>query len=1207
MFRWYRNATKCYVYLSHVSKNDHDEVDPFLESWLPAFRESRWFTRGWTLQELIAPASVEFFSSSGKRLGDKKSLERQLHEITGITVLALQRTPLSEFSVKERMSWAENRQTKREEDKAYSLLGIFEIHIPLIYGEGAKNAFGRFQEELDKRLRKHQLDELSTAIQAASNSTKRLKTLHSQSHRIPSNHDRSFLDPEPLCSEISIYSKTQKEPVTRDNYGIDATTKQSLIDLLYFTKIDERLTSLTAAQGTTCRWFLTKPEYVSWHNLVQQSNHSGFLWIKGNPGTGKSTLMKLLFEEAKLNAKDDFSQITLSFFFLARGTVEEKSTTGLYRSLLHQLFEKVVELRDSLEWLTGDGARVIQRNGWGEEALKQTLTHVVRKLGNQSLTIFIDALDECDKSQATGMICFFEELCDLAKEAQVRLKICLSSRHYPTIVIQHGIEVTLEDELGHIEDMKQFIRSKLRLGRSKQAESLRSEILEKSSGIFLWVVLVLDILNSEYPDNLVSIKKIRERLKEIPPKLTDLFEMILTRDGENFERLQLCLKWIFFTTYPLKPQELYFAIQFGLDKECSGYWDQEDVELDQMKTFVRSSSKGLAEVTRNKASEVQFIHESVRDFLLSKYEGKWSGDSGNFVGHCHKSLRDCCLAQLNVAINQEVDIPDPLPKSSKASQLRETICLKFPFLEYSVLNILRHANSAQQNEMEQKDFLADFPLQRWIFLNNALARYDVRRYTKSVTLLYILAEKNLANLIQIHPQRESCFDIESERYGLPILAALATGGQEAVQSFLEVQTETHQQEPLLYYPSKLCSGNGNKRTKLKSDFTFSRRRSVFSNIAELGDEVVLAFHCALGKLDDLESKGSYGRTPLSEAAANGYEAVVEWLLGKDADLESKDYRDRTPLSWAVENGNETIVKLLLEKGADIESKSYKYQTPLSCAAEKGHEAVVKLLLEKGANLESKDINGWTPLFWAAKHRYEATVKMLLDTGKIDVDTKDKDGRTSLSWAAEKSHEATVKMLLDTGKVDVNSKDKNGLTPLLWAATRMPFSYATEKEHGAVVKMLLDTGKVDVDSKDKDGRTTLSWAAEEYDEAIVKLLLDTSKVDVNWKDKDGFTPLSRATARIAKVEMQLSKSSCDGNHALQDYHMQLTLQYEAVAKLLLAADGVDPNSKDLNGQTLLSLAAEDGQETLDAAIVGGGWDAASTGSREGEQGRGEAAA
>ena len=149
MFRWYRNATKCYVYLSDVSSPTFDHFNQL--PCEPAFRKSRWFTRGWTLQELLAPSSVEFFSREGKRLGDKRSLLQQIHEVTGIAVPALQGTSsLSQFGIDERFSWAENRQTTREEDKAYSLLGIFDVYMPLIYGEGRDNAFTRLREEIDK-------------------------------------------------------------------------------------------------------------------------------------------------------------------------------------------------------------------------------------------------------------------------------------------------------------------------------------------------------------------------------------------------------------------------------------------------------------------------------------------------------------------------------------------------------------------------------------------------------------------------------------------------------------------------------------------------------------------------------------------------------------------------------------------------------------------------------------------------------------------------------------------------------------------------------------------------------------------------------------------------------------------------------------------------------------------------------------------------
>jgi Heterokaryon incompatibility protein (HET) len=148
MFRWYRNAIKCYVYLTDVSSTGQD---PIAQLWTLAFRESRWFTRGWTLQELIAPSSVEFFSIEGQLLGSKNTLEQQLHKITGIAVKALQGHALSEFSVAERLSWADSRETKREEDKAYSLLGMFNVHMPPLYGEGVESAFQRLHEEIDKR------------------------------------------------------------------------------------------------------------------------------------------------------------------------------------------------------------------------------------------------------------------------------------------------------------------------------------------------------------------------------------------------------------------------------------------------------------------------------------------------------------------------------------------------------------------------------------------------------------------------------------------------------------------------------------------------------------------------------------------------------------------------------------------------------------------------------------------------------------------------------------------------------------------------------------------------------------------------------------------------------------------------------------------------------------------------------------------------
>ncbi|OCK74803.1 HET-domain-containing protein, partial [Lepidopterella palustris CBS 459.81] len=154
MFRWYRNSAKCYVYLSDVSTEDYDANSQFSQfPWEADFLRSKWFTRGWTLQELIAPASVEFFSLERKLLGTKESLEREIYQRTRISVQVLRGSPLSCFSVEERLSWRAQRETKREEDEAYSLLGIFDISMPLIYGEGRKRAFNRLYEEIDRTLK----------------------------------------------------------------------------------------------------------------------------------------------------------------------------------------------------------------------------------------------------------------------------------------------------------------------------------------------------------------------------------------------------------------------------------------------------------------------------------------------------------------------------------------------------------------------------------------------------------------------------------------------------------------------------------------------------------------------------------------------------------------------------------------------------------------------------------------------------------------------------------------------------------------------------------------------------------------------------------------------------------------------------------------------------------------------------------------------
>ncbi|KIM96550.1 hypothetical protein OIDMADRAFT_70621, partial [Oidiodendron maius Zn] len=154
MFKWYTNAVVCYAFLADVS-NLTLEACHASDS---RFRRSRWFERGWTLQELIAPKKLDFYSEHWSKIGSKQDLSDLIEEITKVPKTCLHNSNvLPSYTIAAKMSWASRRITSRTEDIAYCLLGIFRVQMPLLYGEGGKNAFIRLQEEIMKESTDHSL------------------------------------------------------------------------------------------------------------------------------------------------------------------------------------------------------------------------------------------------------------------------------------------------------------------------------------------------------------------------------------------------------------------------------------------------------------------------------------------------------------------------------------------------------------------------------------------------------------------------------------------------------------------------------------------------------------------------------------------------------------------------------------------------------------------------------------------------------------------------------------------------------------------------------------------------------------------------------------------------------------------------------------------------------------------------------------------
>jgi len=690
--------------------------------------------------------------------------------------------------------------------------------------------------------------------------------------------------------------------------------------------------------------------------------------------------MKFALANARKTMKD---KILISFFFNARGEDLEKSTIGTYRSLLLQLLERLPHLQSVFDTSGFSASSTGAVHRWSTEELKILLEDAILSLGGSSVICFIDALDECAEEQIRDMIAFFERIGELTLSSGIRFLVCFSSRHYPYITIKYGLDLVLEGQEGHTQDITNYLECELKIGQSKIAQQVRSELQEKASGIFMWVVLVIGILNKEHDGG--RIHALRRRLQEIPGDLYELFRDILTRDSYNRDELVLCIQWVLFAKQPLSPEQLYFAILSGVEPDAVASWNHDEFTKDVIRRFILDSSKGLAEITTSKLQRVQFIHESVRDFLLKDGLGSvWSDLRDNFQGQSHERLKQCCLNYISAddvaCFTTSVYLREALPRDA----FNKIITNNFPFLEHALCNLLYHADAAELYGFTQIDFCRNFPLSHWIKLNNLFVKDSLFKHTEKMSLLYLLAERNMANLIrEVYRSPLSYLEVGNELYGPPLFAAMATRSKEAVNVMenvlvnLSPGSRSHESD-------HQCLQDQSRIQSFGRFFKFPHRRTVLSYLAEIKDERMFAFLLDTGRLD----------------------------------VNEKDRDGQTPLLWAAEKGCETIVRLLLEVDTvDTDVNDTNGQTPLSWAAEKGHDKIVELLLKTNkVDVNTQDQSKSTPLSWAARNGAKDVVKMLLDTGKVDVNAKDQYGQTPLWWAARNGYEAVVKMLQPSSKL-----------------------------------------------------------------------------------------------------------------------------------------------------------------------------------------------
>jgi predicted ATPase len=505
---------------------------------------------------------------------------------------------------------------------------------------------------------------------------------HPVQEAMPVSLDSSTIDDLAMQKKQILEIQAEKEAATaREMSRLKAEEEKQRIhdtrkcqESLGFPEMTQRRRSANRAHPGTCSWILSHELYRKWLDL-----QCGLLWIKGNPGSGKSTIMAFLFEEmihtsarrGKLDFRresvegnmlqrehsipqftpaDDRSVFILSFFFHGRGSSLEKTQIGMFRSFLHQI---LAATENPFDPICDDITKAFLENDscgqgweWQLEEVQKLFSNSVMTIARQrKVRIIVDALDEAGAEAANSLLTYFHWLTKKMRDLDAEGRICISCRHYPILDANiPGYTIAVDGR--NRDDITKYVEHEINLkirAKKKYDETVRNDIIQtisfKAETSFQWACLITPMV-IRYHRNGESLDWIQRQIAKVPPGLSQVYEHIFTTiiDQENMTstRSYLLMQWISLAERRLSLTELHFAMtsENYIDRLPLPYNDESCQDNGAMATRVRSWSGGLAEVvyennyvarkeaTRQKGTNrisgfVQFIHQSVNDFLHS--------------------------------------------------------------------------------------------------------------------------------------------------------------------------------------------------------------------------------------------------------------------------------------------------------------------------------------------------------------------------------------------------------------------------------------------------------------------------------------------------------------------------------------------------------------------------------------------------------------
>lgn len=715
-------------------------------------------------------------------------------------------------------------------------------------------------------------------------------------------------------------AQTPSSDSTREPLKHDSLVKllDHFSDALSFLKMKERFAKVANDHADTCKWVFETPQFLEWRNPDLRSQHHGFLWIKGKPGAGKSTIMKSAVRKA--NEEADARHTTLSFFFEKSGNPLMRSTEGMFRSLLCQVVQEVPDLCKQVLRKDADAYR---EEGWQLELLKDLFSKAVRELVSvKHVVCYIDALDEGDEREVRDMVSFMADLAAGIVQKDFRFSVCLSSRNHPKISVSGSKEIVLDKHGDHKEAIAGYVEKKLTITDPRLKRKLARKIEVKAAGVFLWVVLVVRELNAESDRGNVHL--LNRKLKTVPVDLESLFREILEREQDRDGRLAASIQWVLYTIVPLSCEELYSAMMISTD-DAEADWTDFDTSLEdsglylvdpaKMEDMILSSSRGLVEISDRGESVdcvdpglkeemsrrlAQFIHESVKDyFLKGGLRHLDESLSHNAMAISYERLACWCYEYFSLALTGDSLACD---KSVDHADWIATRCKSWPLLQYAADNMLVYASKATESGFHPRFHIAESLVHIWLLMwekgqgkGKALC-YPLR---SMCTMLHVLCNEGLSGMVNTELER--------------------------VANISEAERTAYLDAP--------CQGLSHK----------------------LGTALHIAIHA-------------------------GHLEIARALMASGADLNARCDLYGTPLCTAIQNGHDDIARELLMRGADANILTGSKATALQLAIGKLNADMMRSLLQHGAEVNDERSPTGTPIFDAVRMKNEAAVRLLLTHG-----------------------------------------------------------------------------------------------------------------------------------------------------------------------------------------------------------------------------------